>query len=455
MNDDDTAGGEGTAGDKSLVDLEAEVAELRGELDEVKSRPKGRLRRLFVAILLVVATVLAVASNLVVWLERTVLDTDTYISTIEPLPQDPAVSEALATFMVEELYADLDLDAEIEGALPDDAGFLAGPMSTAIKTFSTEAATRLIQSDQFTQVWVEANRAAHSLAVEILEGGGDTVSTDNGEVTVNLQPAVQALAEDLGASDELGSLTENVDTENLGRFVLFSNDQLGLTQQGVEWLKRLRFVLPVLMVACYAGALWISPRRRRTVIGIGVSLITAMLATRLVLDLARESLLELPKKELGRNAVAAFLDIMARGLDSQTQMVLVLGILLVIGAAVMGPYRWAVSLRRLLSGAFTSAGEQVDEQPAWLQRLSSSVGPYRSAFMGGGVIAALVILWLWDVPTARVVLSLALLLLVYLGAVQFLAVLSGSTGDDDEDDQSSPGSPTSASPDSSTSTNRS
>ncbi len=457
-NGSDVPGGTGVPEDESVEELTAKVAELSDELEEVKTHPRGRWRRFLVAVLLVVATLLAVVSNLIVWLERTVLDTDTYISTIEPLPEDPAISEALATFLVDELYSDVDIDTTIEDALPEEAGFLAGPLETGVKTFSVEAAAQLIQSDQFVTIWVEANRSAHSLAVQVIEGGGDAVSTSGGKVTVNLQPAVMALADELGAGDQLGSLVDTLNLgDNVGTFVLFEDEQLGELQLAVEWLRRLRFVLPLLMLACYVAAVWLSPRRRRTIIGVGVSLIVAMLATRLVLDLVREWLLDLPEKKLGRNALESFFDILVRGLDAQTQMLLFLGIVLVIGGAVMGPYKWAVGLRRFLAGALMSAGDRVEEQPPWLDKVSSVIEPRRTAFMGGGVVAALVILWLWDLPTGRVVISLSVLLLVYLGIVQFLAVLSGhvDSGEDDEPDQASPGSRTTASPAGSTSTNRS
>jgi hypothetical protein len=166
--------------------------ELRPASSEAtKDRRLPRWRRVLVAFLVVLVCILAPVSVLAVWLHSTVLDTDQYVATVGPLARDPAVQEAIATRITNTLLASTDLDARLTDALPPKASFAAPAVAEAIKRVVHDTGLRLAQSEQFSTIWEQANRRAHTQLVAVLQGkGGGKLETKNGQVVVHLGPVV-------------------------------------------------------------------------------------------------------------------------------------------------------------------------------------------------------------------------------------------------------------------------
>ena len=98
------------------------------------------------------------------------LNTDAYVNTVAPIATDPAVTATLARIATNQLFAALDPQAKIADALPPKAAFLAGPITNGVKGFIQDQANNVLNSDQFQQLWVTANRKAHEELVKVLRG---------------------------------------------------------------------------------------------------------------------------------------------------------------------------------------------------------------------------------------------------------------------------------------------
>ena len=112
------------------------------------------------------------------------------------LLEKPAIRNRVAGFLVDQLYANVDVEGEIRAALPPRAQPLAGPAAGALRTFAERAAREVLARPRAQLAWEEANRNAHVLLLKVLEGGGPIVSTENGVVVLDLK---QLLAGDAGA----------------------------------------------------------------------------------------------------------------------------------------------------------------------------------------------------------------------------------------------------------------
>jgi hypothetical protein len=128
----------------------------------------SRLRRALPTMCIVLATVLGVLAALTTWVRAQALDTDEWVERSTALLEDPAVTDALAVFVVDEIYTALDVEGEFATLLPEDFERLAGPLSAALRGPATEAAERLVESDRFRATWSTANRVAHQSIVNIL-----------------------------------------------------------------------------------------------------------------------------------------------------------------------------------------------------------------------------------------------------------------------------------------------
>src|SRR4051794_12073372 len=168
--------------------LQAEVERLRAENAALSRRVEWRrsLRRASSGFLLVLGCGLAVLSLLAIWLRATMLNTDRYVNTVAPIAADPAVQGAVADKLKTAINSRVDFTALAREVLPDRADVLAPAIERGAESVIADRIDDFTRSERFQQLWVEANRRAHTRVVELLEGGrskrlvleGDTVYLD-------------------------------------------------------------------------------------------------------------------------------------------------------------------------------------------------------------------------------------------------------------------------------------
>jgi len=152
-----------------------------------------RWRRVSSTALLVVGSLLGVASIAAVYARTELLNTNRYVSTVEPLADSPAIRHALSDFVVAAIYQHVNVERIAREALPTRGAFLAAPLSDGIKVFSGQVVERFLASSQFRALWSEANRLAHDQLVALLEDTArhvGPVTLRNGTVTVDLSRTI-------------------------------------------------------------------------------------------------------------------------------------------------------------------------------------------------------------------------------------------------------------------------
>jgi hypothetical protein len=87
------------------------------------------LRRVTAAVLILVAAFASVASVVGLWAANTTLNTDRWVATVAPLPRDPQVSAAVSQYATNEVFRVLDVEQRLRTVLPDQAAFLAAPVT--------------------------------------------------------------------------------------------------------------------------------------------------------------------------------------------------------------------------------------------------------------------------------------------------------------------------------------
>ena len=88
--------------------------------------------------------------------------------------------------MVDELYANVDVEAQLKKALPPRAAPLAGPAAGGLRQLAERAAEEALQRPRVQQLWRQANEEAHAALLNLIKGGGAGVSTQGGDVTLDL-----------------------------------------------------------------------------------------------------------------------------------------------------------------------------------------------------------------------------------------------------------------------------
>jgi hypothetical protein len=277
-----------------------------------------------------------------------VLNTSVFVDTSSELIDDPAIREAVAQRAVEELYASVDVEAAIEERLPEDVQSLAGPTAAGLRQVAPEILERALDQPALQRLWEATLEQTHKELVNVLEGGGTTVSTEGGVVTLDLRDLV------LEAADRIGIRAQVQDRlpADAGRIEILRSDELDTAQDAFQLLETLAWVLPLLTLAAFGGAAWLAPDRRRALRGIGITIfvvgVLGLVAANLTGNYVVNSLVE---ERDTRPAADNAWDILTDLMRSSFRWFIAIGILFVLASWLAGPGRRAVAARSVLAPA--------------------------------------------------------------------------------------------------------
>src|SRR5215207_2311300 len=317
--------------------------------------PESR-HRITVRILVVAASVLAFLAIFTSWIDRQLLDTDEWVETSGKLLEDQAISDAVATYSVDQLYANVDVARLLKKRLPKDLEPVASPAAAGIRGLATGAAQRAFQSPRVQNLWQDANRVAHSQLVAILEDRSEAISSQNGKVVLDLQPIIYQLADRLGFKKQVvKAINKGEETGRLkpgfAQLEVADSDQLDTAQTVTKILKGLGWLFTIGTLALFAIAAWLAKGRRwMIVLGYGLGLIAAGLAAIALRSAVKGPIVDsLAKTEDARVPAEHAWDIATSLLHSIASSVIVLGVFFVVGSFLASPANSAVSIRQALA----------------------------------------------------------------------------------------------------------
>jgi hypothetical protein len=384
----------------------------------VTSEAKGYRHGKLVVVLLVIACVLAPIAGTAIWINNNVTKTDRYLRTVKPLASDPRIQAAIADNVTRTLFANVDVNARAEQALPPRADFLAPAITTGLHTFVHNTTMSFLASDTFQKLWVELNRRAHKQLVKVLTGkGGKLVETKNGQVVVNLAPALARVEQRL--HDRGIDIFDKVPASAIPtNFVILDSKQLKQGQRGVRLLKALAIALPLIVLALFAAAIALSQRRRRTLLQASLGLAASMAVLGALLTIGRSIYLDqIVGPNLPTDAATAFYETLVHYLRLGLRIVAGVALLVAAGAWLTGPYRGAVAIR----GWFGSgAGWVQGETGVATTPFGHWVADNKRALRIGAILVPAAIFLLWNSPSLTVLIVLAVITILLLLTVEVI-----------------------------------
>jgi hypothetical protein len=309
--------------------------------------PPETQHRIKVRILLVLASILAFLAIFTSWVDRQALDSTEWVSTSGKLLEDEAISDAVATYAVDQLYANVDVTAVIKQRLPPDLQPFSAPASAGIRQFATQAAQQAIESPRVQQAWRDANRIAHRQLVSILKGNNEAVSSQNGKVVLNLRPLVLQLADRIGLKKQLNQRLP----PDVGQLEVADSKDLDTARTVVKIIVGLAWLFTFGSVALFGLAAYLAKGRRwMVVLGYGLGLIAAGLAAIVVRSALKGLFVDsLSNTEAADVPAQHAWDIGTSLLQSIATTVVIYGVLFVIAAFLASPARSAIGIRRALT----------------------------------------------------------------------------------------------------------
>jgi hypothetical protein len=426
--------------DSEVERLQARVAELEAQLDArqaptTASEPGRRSPwwAISAGALIVLACILAPLSVASTWASTQISSTDQYVQTVAPLIDDPEVQSAISTEVTNAVFEGLDIEGLTEDALTaiaeqpnvpprvaESLPTLAAPLTNGVRGFVQSQVEDFVASPQFAQLWAEVNRVAHEQVVILLEGRqGGAISAQDDTVTLNLGPIVERVKQRLvDGGFTLAASVPAVDRS----FVLVQSDAVTNAQGFYRLVNAMGAWLPIVVVALLVAGVLLAADKRRALVRGALGVAAAMVVLGVGLSLARMWYLSArPGTVLSDEGAGSVYDTLVAFLRTGLRAAAVLALLVALGAFLAGPSGVAVRIRSwfqrwvgALRGEAEEAGWQTGPVGPW-------VGAHRRAVQAAVLVAAGLTIMFWTRPTALVVLVTALVVVLALVAVEFLA----------------------------------
>lgn len=86
-----------------------------------------------VAALLIIGSLFWTMGFFAIWADRQILQTDYWTETSTQLLEDPVIRDQVATYMVDQLFQNVDVQAQLQAELPSSLKGLSGPATSGLR----------------------------------------------------------------------------------------------------------------------------------------------------------------------------------------------------------------------------------------------------------------------------------------------------------------------------------
>lgn len=384
---------------------ELEIENARLSAEQVRARPKsGWWRTGLSAVSLILAAVLVPVSIAGAWARVQLVQEESFVSTLGPLIDDPALQELIVDEAMAAIRAQIDFaeltDAVFEGVaelgLPSSAtaalDLLRQPAAAGLENVVQTTISSVVESEPFSDAWSTTLRSAHrALALASSSDGGGIIVLNADGVGIAVGPLLEDVKTRLSERGvAVAMLIPAVDRT----IIVGSAESLIALRAGYAAADAIGWWLPVIALALFAIGILLAQRRNAAVYGTGIGLFLGAASLGAALSIG----------SFAAATVAVELDLSPAAIDvlyaaliddmRQTSWILALiGVLIVIAAWVTGRSEAA---RRLRTGtdALNARGRRfLAARGLDTGKVGGWLGRYRRALRVA--LAVLAVLWLF------------------------------------------------------------
>jgi hypothetical protein len=329
-------------------------------------------------LLVLLSCVAVVITGVTWWAHYTVMNTDGYMKIVGPIGKDPQAIQNLSQYISGEIVSTTDLQKRVSDALPTQVQILSGPITSYVQDFITKSANKILSSPKAYQLWLQINRAGHEQIVAMLRGQTNGVYIQGSDVRLNLLPLVsqvlvwvdQKLPGGLSSKFNPPVIPATMSPEqgiqqvanwsgkplpsDFGQITVLQSDALGPAQTAVKWFDRLMWILPLVTAALMALTIWLSRRRGRTAIALGIGAAIAIFISRVIILRASQYLTSQVQAGTGQHILKDVVNAALGPLTTITIWVCVIGVVVAVLVWLLG--------RRDVRAGVVAAGKRVAGQ---------------------------------------------------------------------------------------------
>jgi hypothetical protein len=424
-----------TAGAAADEEATAVMAAAGDEVTQAAAAPAprpSRLRRLLIGLLILLSCLGVVVSGLTIWTHYTVMNTDGYMALVGPIGKDPQAIQNLSGYIAGQAVTASDLQQRVGDALPDRAKLFAGPITGAIEDFIKKGTTRVLSSPKAYDLWLKINEVGHEKIVALLRGESTTAYISGSDVKLNLLPLVSQVlvwvdgklpgglssrftppviepgADPTASIQEVANWAGKPLPSDFGQITLIQSDALGPAQTAVKWFDRLVWIVPLVTAALIALAIWLSRRRGRTAIAIGIGAAIAIFLTRVIIKRASAYLTDQLTEGGGFHLAKDLVNASLEPLTTITIWICVIGVVVAVLVWLLG--------RRDVRAGVVAVGRRATGQAAEVNipdsPVTSWIGNHVVAVRWGVLVVGLIVLALVASSWLGIILTIVIVLLL-------------------------------------------
>jgi hypothetical protein len=212
------------------------------------------VRTTFGTILVLIGCLLAAPAVAAYALAGEVTDQQRYLDAVEPLADDPAIQQSVAT----------QIDAAIGDKVPE-----------AAKPLVNQSVDSFVKSDEFRQLWISVNKEAHPQVLAMLRGEENgSLSVEGDSIVLNLGDVAAQLRERMSAQDvPFANQIPDIDAS----VELISQPAVRQLVPAFDLLEKMSVLLPIVSLVLLIGGVLIAARRGRVLVVGGIGLVVMML----------------------------------------------------------------------------------------------------------------------------------------------------------------------------------
>lgn len=245
-----------------IVELEQENSKLSSTVNSDKPAPVnksgGGFKKFGVIFFVTLSIVAFMLFNVSSWVKNTVLDTDTFVATLEPLIEQPEVQDAIQVEISNQLFENVDVEESLEEVLPEQTKFLAGPLSGQIESFANSQIKNILSSEQAKAVWVATLQTVHATMLAY-------ISDENTDGTISVNDLYQYASEQLGDSSISFLLNKSLPSA-VGEITLAELKWVPEAKTYVNAVDKLPIIFGLVGIVSLALALLLAASRRKVLI---------------------------------------------------------------------------------------------------------------------------------------------------------------------------------------------
>jgi hypothetical protein len=310
------------------------------------SAPSSRSHPRLALALAILASLTVFVAIFAVWAKRQALDNSEWTKTSSELLQKESIRNAVSTYLVDQLYSNVDVAGQLKAELPPAAKPLAPTAAGALRELALRATNRALASPRFQQAWENANKVAHQEFVDVVEDKNSAaLSTSGGNVVLDLKPLLLGIAQQVGLSGK----RINKLPADAAQIQIMRSNQLDAAQKVTKLVRGLAIALPLVWLGLAILAVWLGhPRRRETIRALALGGLAAGIGALLLRGAGQNAVTgALAKTAAVEPAVNDAWNVGTSLLTDVAQSVIVVALGLLIVAWLAGNTRPAVAFRRV------------------------------------------------------------------------------------------------------------